>query len=266
MPCLSAQKLSIVFILALSIVLNVIGADPVEAKKRRRKPAPSPVKILDVGISPKPFVIGRSPLKISMMVQLPQRLRDSNVLEVSALITSSTRRSMGFVSHRLDLRDPSITQSIGTFPVELVWDGKDQHNRLISDGSYFYEVQAKLMKDNGNGPRTKVVSRRVHGTLEALAYEGEILPPVLSETEEGEDQEGTPSEEQSEEETPIVEEGLKETDEPVNPEEVSTGDGEEALNENEENGMDPSSGTKGPESPTESQTHSPRPSEPSPSG
>ncbi len=222
MPCLSPQKMFVIGLLALSVAFNVVVADPVEAKKRRRKPAPSPVKILNVGTSPEPFVIGRSPLKISMTVQLPRRLRDSNVLEVSALITSTTRRSMGFVSHRMDLNDPSMTQSVGTFPVELVWDGKDQYDRLVPDGPYFYEIQAKLMEDNGDGPRTKVVSRRVHGTLEALAYEGEILPPVSAEAEVDEDVEEAPSGVLEEEDTQIVEEGLKVTE------------GETSENENNE--------------------------------
>ena len=266
MPCLSPQKLSVISLLVLSLFFWGVISDPVEAKKRRRKPAPSPVKILDVGTSPEPFVIGKSPLKISMMVQLPRSLRDSNVLEVSALITSPTRRSMGFVTHRVDLKDPSVSQSFGTFPVDLVWDGKDQHDQLVSDGAYFYEIQAKLMTDNGDGPRTRVVSRRIHGTLEALAYEGEILPPVPPETEVVEDQEGTPSEELAEEETQIVEEGLKETDEPVNPEEVSNGEGEEALNGNGRNEMDSPSKTKVPLLPTDSQAGSPISSVPVPSG
>ncbi len=243
MSCLSRKKLSLLTLLVLSLFLCGIFSDPVEAKKRRRKSAPSPVKILDVGTSPEPFVIGKSPLKISMMVQLPRSLKDTNVLEVSALITSPTRRSMGFVSHRLELNDPSTTQSFGTFPIELIWDGKDQHERLVPDGSYFYEIQAKLMRDQGDGPRTRVVSRRIHGTLEALAYEGEVLPPVPPETEVTEESEATPPGEEPGEEPQIVEEGLKVTDEPGDSDQEVNGetppDSEETLQQTmnvEENG------------------------------
>ena len=276
MSCLSPKNFPLLTIVVLGLFLCGVFSEPADAK-RKRKRAPSPVKILDVGTSPEPFVIGKSPLKISMTVQLPRSLRDTNVLEVSALITSPTRRSMSFVSHRLELNDPLTTQSFGTFPVELVWDGKDQHDRWVPDGSYFYEIQAKLMRDKGDGPRTRVVSRRIHGTLEALAYEGEILPPVPPETEVTEESEATPSGEEAGEEPQIVEEGLKVTDESVDPDEEVNGEpqagSEETLqqtmniekNANSEEGDVPAE-TNDPGGLPESQTDSITSSTPVPSG
>ena len=163
-------------ILALICFLPLVG----EAKKKRRAVS-SPVKILNVVTAPYPFVIGQGPLTLSMVVQIPPSLKGVNVLEVSALITSSTRRSMSFVTTRVLLDEQELKGRGPTLPVELTWEGKDQHDEFVVDGSYFYEIQAKLMKDEGDGPRTKIVSRRVNGTLEALAYEGEVLPPVLPE-------------------------------------------------------------------------------------
>jgi hypothetical protein len=138
----------------------------------------SPVRISDVVISPDPFLIGQGPATFSMLVGLPPFLNGANVLEVSILIASPTRRSMSFIVHRRPLSVESTNSRSSTIPVVLVWDGKDQYRNLVQDGSYYYEIRAKLMEDIGFGPRTKIVSHRVQGTLDVLAYEGEILPPA----------------------------------------------------------------------------------------
>ncbi len=106
-----------------------------------------------------------------------------------------------------------------TVPMVLVWDGKDQYHQLVADGSYLYELQAKLMEDQGYGPRTKIVSHRVHGTLEALAYAGEVLPPLPPDPDIPQELEILREGESSEEDVPVMEEGLKESDDPVVPEE-----------------------------------------------
>ena len=132
---------------------------------------------------PDPFIIGKSPLSFSMMVKVPLSTKKSKTLEVAALITSPTRRSMSFVTQRLPLAEATLGGQLGLVPVELVWDGKDQYDQLVMDGSYFYEIQAKVLEDTGNGPQTKVVSRRIQGTLEVLAYVGEVLSPLPPEPE-----------------------------------------------------------------------------------
>lgn len=218
----------VLFVSLLSAVLLAVGlCMPVEAKSKRS--FTSPVKISDVVISPEPFLIGKSPVTFSMMVELPTFLNGANVLEVSALISSPTRKSMSFVAHRQLLASSSSGGRSSTVPVMLVWDGKDQYRHLVPDGSYYYEIRAKLMEDEGFGPRTKIVSHRVQGTLDVLAYVGEVLPPVPPEpvlpedvppeelpgsTPEGED---LPQKEEEIpiEEVPLVEEGLKVSDDPV---------------------------------------------------
>lgn len=206
--------------------------------KPNKGPATSPVKISDVVVSPDPFILGKSGLKLTLLVELPSSLRGANVLEVSAMITSPTRRSMSFVAHRLLVDELETKGKNLTIPVELVWDGKDQYHQLVADGSYFYELQAKLMEDQGNGPRTKIVSRRVHGTLEALAYVGEVLPPLPPEPDIPEELEILREGESSEENSPVSEEGLQSSDDPVVPEEEAPMDAAGVLQPEEVGGSE----------------------------
>lgn len=173
-------------VICLGIVVSVFLCEPVDAKKKRKRFISS-VKVEKVTTSPDPFIVGQSPLTLSMMVKVPLSTKGNKFLEVSALITSPTRRSMSFVSRRLSFAEATQGGLLSFVPIELVWDGKDQYDHFVPDGSYFYEIQAKLMKDTGNGPRTKVVSRKIQGTLEVLAYEGEVLPPLPPEPEVSEE-------------------------------------------------------------------------------
>ncbi|MDT3776187.1 hypothetical protein PJI16_01260 [Nitrospira sp. MA-1] len=221
-------------VLALGSFLALSPFSSSEAKSKRV--SVSPVKISDVVVSPDPFIIGKSGLKLTLLVELPSSLRGANVLEVSAMITSPTRRSMSFVAHRLLVDEPEAKRGNLTVPVELVWDGKDQYHQLVADGSYFYELQAKLMEDQGDGPRTKIVSRRVHGTLEALAYVGEVLPPLPPEPDIPEELEILREGENSEENGTTTEESLKSSDDPVVPEEEALMDATDVLQSEEAGG------------------------------
>jgi hypothetical protein len=191
----------------------------------------SPVRISEVVLSPDPFIIGKSALTLAVLVELPPSLHGAFVLEVSVMITSPTRRTMSFVAHRRVVDNQEAKGRNLTVPMVLVWDGKDQYHQLVPDGSYFYELQAKLMEDQGYGPRTKIVSRRVHGTLEALAYPGEVLPPLPPEPDIPEELEILREGESPEEEIPVMEEGLKESDDPVVPGEENSPDAPDVLPE-----------------------------------
>ena len=169
-------------VICLSVILTFFLCEQADARKKRKRFI-SPVKVEEVVTSPDPFIIGQSPLTISMMVKLPGSVKSTSILEVSALITSPTRRSMSFVSRRLPFAKATQGGRLRFVPVELEWDGKDQYDHFVPDGSYFYEIQAKLMEDTDNGHRTKIVSHKIQGTLEALAYTGEVLPPILPEPE-----------------------------------------------------------------------------------
>jgi hypothetical protein len=202
-------------VLSLGVVLALSLITSSDAKSNRVWV--SPVKISEVVTSPDPFIIGKSALTLAVLVELPPSLNGANVLEVSVMITSPTRRSMSFVAHRRLVDDQEAKGRNLTVPMVLVWDGKDQNHQLVADGSYFYELQAKLMEDQGYGPRTKIVSRRVHGTLEALAYPGEVLPPLPPEPDIPEELENPREGDGPDEDVPIIEEGLKVSDDPVVP-------------------------------------------------
>lgn len=202
-------------VLALGVFLALSPFSSSEAKSKRV--SVSPVKISEVVLSPDPFILGKSALQLAVLVALPASLNGANVLEVSAMITSPTRRSISFVVHRRLVDDQESNGRNLTVPMVLVWDGKDQYHQLVADGSYFYELQAKLMEDQGYGPRTKIVSHRVHGTLEALAYAGEVLPPLPPEPDIPDELEILREGESSEEDVAVIEEGLKASDDPVIP-------------------------------------------------
>jgi hypothetical protein len=204
-------------VLTFGFILVLSSSITTEAQQRKARS--SPVKITEVVTSPDPFIIGKSALTLAMLVELPPSLNGANVLEVSVMITSPTRRSMSFVAHRRVVDDQEVEGKNLTVPMALVWDGKDQYQQFVADGSYFYELQAKLMEDQGYSPRTKIVSHRVHGTLEALAYAGEVLPPLPPEPDIPEELENPREGESLEEDAPVMEEGLKASDDPVVPEE-----------------------------------------------
>ncbi len=235
MPRLFKISLKTLQIFCLSLFVGLAFSQQVVAKQNKG-PATSPVKISEVVLSPEPFIIGKSPLKLTILVELPSSLRGANVLEVSAMITSPTRRSMSFVAHRRLVDDQEAQGKNLTVPMVLIWDGKDQNHQLVADGSYFYELQAKLMEDQGHGPRTKTVSHRVHGTLEALAYVGEVLPPLPPEPDIPEELEILREGESSGENGPVTQEGLKSSDDPLVPEEEALMNGTGVLQPEEAGG------------------------------
>lgn len=207
-------------VICLGLVVSVFLCEPVEAKKKRKRFVSS-VKVEQVKTSPDPFIVGQSPLTLSMMVKVPLSVKGKKFLEVSALITSPTRRSMSFVSRRLSFAEATQDGLLSFVPIELEWDGKDQYEDFVPDGSYFYEIQAKLMDDKGNGPRTKVVSRKIQGTLEVLAYVGEVLPPLPPEPEVTEEIEILQQEELVADTIPLMEEEIKtEGEVPIHTEEL----------------------------------------------
>jgi hypothetical protein len=221
-------------VICLGVILTFFLCEQADARKKRKRFI-SPVKVEEVATSPDPFIIGQSPLTLSMMVKVPLSAIDEKVLEVSALITSPTRRTMSFVSQRVPLVEATQGGLLRLVPVELVWDGKDQYDQLVVDGSYFYEIQAKVLEDKGNGPRTKIVSHRVQGMLEALAYVGEVLPPLPPEPEVPAEIEALQQEELAAEDLPLMEDG-------VIAEEDSSIPGEDDIGERSDQVLEGSSG------------------------
>ena len=222
-------------VICLGVIVTIFLCEQADARKKRKRFI-SPVKVEEVATSPDPFIIGQSPLKFSMMVKVPLSAIDEKVLEVSALITSPTRRSMSFVSQRLPLAEATQGGLLNLVPVELVWDGKDQYDQLVVDGSYFYEIQAKLLEDEGHGPRTKLVSHRVQGTLEALAYAGEVLPPISPEPEVPAEIEALQQEELAADDLPLIEDGITMNEDSSIPGEEMMSDGDDEVLEGSSGG------------------------------
>lgn len=222
-------------VICLGVIVTIFLCEQADARKKRKRFI-SPVKVEEVATSPDPFIIGQSPLKLSMMVKVPLSAIDEKVLEVSALITSPTRRSMSFVSQRLPLAEATQGGLLNLVPVELVWDGKDQYDQLVVDGSYFYEIQAKLLEDEGHGPRTKLVSHRVQGTLEALAYAGEVLPPISPEPEVPAEIEALQQEELAADDLPLIEDGITMNEDSSIPGEEMMSDGDDEVLEGSSGG------------------------------
>ena len=76
-------------VICLTVIVMFFLCEQADARKKRKRYI-SPVKVEQVATSPDPFIIGQSPLTLSMMVKVPLSAIDEKVLEVSALITSPT--------------------------------------------------------------------------------------------------------------------------------------------------------------------------------
>jgi hypothetical protein len=138
--------------------------------KPSRAPRPEPeLKIVDLGVTPKPYTLGNGPLQFSVTVQLPKDMRGDLILEVSSLISSPSKTSVRFLTHRQPVKISS-TSNKGTerhiASIELVWDGQDQRKQLAVVGNYTYEVRTKLLANGEKGLRTVMVGWPKRGTLQ----------------------------------------------------------------------------------------------------
>ena len=137
--------------------------------KHHRAPLPEPeLKILDLKVSPIPYIVSSGPLQFSALVQLPKDLNGANLLEVSSFITSPSKNSLRFLTTRttLEPHDGSTGSTTPQVSLLLTWDGLD-HNKIPSGaGLYNFEVRAKLLANGEKGPRTQMVAWPKRGTVE----------------------------------------------------------------------------------------------------
>jgi hypothetical protein len=152
-------------------LLLMLSAGTVSAKpKAQRAPRPEPeLKVLELKISPNPYVASAGSLEFSALVQLPRELEGATILEVSSLVTSPSKTSIRFLSLRKPLESPAATP-VSTDPpkvaVLLTWDGKDHTKSPAEAGMYHFELRAKLLSNGDKGPRTLMVSWPKRGTLD----------------------------------------------------------------------------------------------------
>jgi hypothetical protein len=142
------------------------------AAKAKATAHPPNLKILSVDPTPLPFVVTERPLTLTIMVELPKTLPEEAILNVTTLITSPSKSSIRVLESLHPLTDKTVTDaalengSPRRIEVVQVWDGTDQTKRVVSDGTYNYQVVAKLMAPGKNGPLTRETSWKRRGSFE----------------------------------------------------------------------------------------------------
>lgn len=156
-------------LLCVSLLLWAPSSAAAKAKPHQAPRAEPEFRILDLNVSPNPYLISSGSLQFSASVQLPKELSGASLLEVAALITSPSKNSLRFLTTRTPL-DPHSAATDGTVPpqisVVLTWDGLDQKKVPSEAGLYHFEVRAKLLANGEKGPRTQLVSWPKRGTIE----------------------------------------------------------------------------------------------------
>ncbi|HEX5645351.1 MAG TPA: hypothetical protein VFX56_00155 [Nitrospira sp.] len=152
--------------LCLSILIPIDG---VAKEKPPRPPRPEPeLKIVQLNIAPTPYTPGNGPLRFDVTVQLPKEMESATLLEVTSLISSPSRTSLRFLTHRQSVEAyPAVTgeHERPKVSIALLWDGQDHRNQLASAGTYSYEVRIKLLTNGEKGPRTTMVAWPKRGTV-----------------------------------------------------------------------------------------------------
>ena len=144
-------------------------ADGLSKVKPSRVPRPEPeLKIVALDIAPTPYILGNGPLQFSVTVQLPKDMDGSAILEVTSLISSPSKTSLRFLTHRQPVLIPSGNGELerSRVSVELAWDGQDHRKQLAGVGTYSYEVRTKLLANGEKGLRTVMVAWPKRGLLE----------------------------------------------------------------------------------------------------
>ncbi len=159
----------------LSFLLLIPSGSAEAKRKAPYRPQPD-LRILSITPWPISYSFQDGPLNIAIEIELPKDLDGATILEVSSLISSPSKRSMRFLSNRqpvgaADPSPPNQGPSSESKPkpqlaVTLTWDGLDQNQKTAEQGTYSYEVRAKLLAVGEKGPRTQMVSWPRRGTLE----------------------------------------------------------------------------------------------------
>lgn len=152
------------FISLVTLLAFVLVPAAIDAKRTKR--GLPPLKIVDVTTSPIPFSPGNGSMAITVDIKLPKNLRRFDALEVASLISFPSKRSIRFLVSRQRLETVAIADGKSRVKTTLLWDGKDQTRQYVSQGTYAYEVRAKLMAHENGFAKAKVVSRVARGTLE----------------------------------------------------------------------------------------------------
>ena len=164
------KRLTLGLLCLYSCLVGFPAAESFAKEKPARIPRPEPeLKIVDLDIAPMPYTQGNGPLQFSVTVQLPREVDPTRILEVTSLISSPSKTSLRFLTHRQPVQIESTRngeQERRKVVVELVWDGQDHRKQVAGVGTYSYEVRTKLLANGERGLRTMMVAWPKRGTLE----------------------------------------------------------------------------------------------------
>ena len=179
-PTSIARRVSHVVTAALWLLIGSVvlpGAQPPDAsaktKSKSSVPRPEPdLKILSLHTAPMPYKPQDGSFHFMATVQLPKEVDEQLMLEVSALVTSSSMTSLRFLSIRQPVNEhvQTIPSANGETPqrhvqVDLAWDGLDHNKQQVPVGSYEYEVRVKLLSNGEKGQRTQMLSWPKRGKI-----------------------------------------------------------------------------------------------------
>ena len=146
------------------VLAGILLGSPAAGAKR--PPATEPdLRIIQVTMSTDSYVPGQGMLDVAVEVELPSYLDGEMLLEVSSLISSPSKRSMRFLSTRQPIAMP-LPNGASRMTVTLTWDGADQHEQVVGQGRYAYEIKAKLLAVGEKGPWTLMHSWPRRGVIE----------------------------------------------------------------------------------------------------
>ena len=152
-------------------LLGSLGDHLSYAARAKARSRPPDLRILSVDPAPIPFVPNGIPLTLTIKVELPKVIPEDALLDVSTLITSTSRSSFRLLSTRQMLPttgDPDLPDE-DTRQIDVVqtWDGTDNNDRVVVEGVYDYQVQVKLMVLNKSGsPLTRLSAWKKRGNFE----------------------------------------------------------------------------------------------------
>ena len=169
------------FIGALVILALLTAPDALDAKRKKRT-YQSPLKIINVTPSPVPFIPGpESSLALAVTVELPASLEGIDVIEVSSIISSLSKKSIRFLFDRQSLDNLAMVNGKLRKRLILLWNGKDQNHQYVSPGKYAYTVRAKLMAEKKGFVQSKIVSLFKRGTLDVSSPPDVVEPADILE-------------------------------------------------------------------------------------
>lgn len=162
----SGRRLGLLLVFSAVMLLMGQAVDGLAKPKAKGVPRPEPeLKILSLQAEPMPYRPQDGPFHFSATVQLPKEIDEQLMLEVSALVTSSSMTSLRFLSIRQPVNEHVVVENgtNGDLPqkrvqVDLAWDGLDHNKQQVPAGAYEYEVRAKLLSNGEKGQRTQMLS------------------------------------------------------------------------------------------------------------